>query len=372
MTWESGGRASEKANEERLKIAVRAARIGIWDWDIARDRIDWSDQVYEIHGLDRAEFGGTLADYRALVHPDDLSRVFSGIQSAIATRENYNAEFRILRPCGDVRWISVSAELISDESGNPARLVGATVDITERKRTEEALLRANDELQQFAYAASHDLQEPLRTVTTFTQLLVRELEDQLKGDAQQYVGFILDGTRRMRALIDGLLALSRSTAATGNRLQLVETGKIVADCLVALRIAVEESGAAIVFDRLPDVMGDGNQLTQLFQNLVSNSIKYRKVGQSPRIEISAIRRNHAEWLFCVRDDGQGFDPEMAQVIFRPFRRLHGRDVPGAGIGLALCRRIVERHGGQICADAMPGAGAAFFFTLPAAPVKPEE
>lgn len=350
-------------DEEWMAIALRAGGIGAWDWNIPADRIQWSERVYEIHGLRPGEFSGTLAQYRTLVHADDLERVGKAIEAALNGLEIYALQFRIVRPGGETRWVSTSAELRRDEQGNPWRLIGATIDVTDRKRTEEALLRANEEMEQFAYAASHDLQEPLRTVTNFTQLLAREAKGKLGADADQYVAFILDGTRRMRVLIDGLLALSRAGTAVAP-MQPVDSGRIVEDCVRALGSAIEESGAAIDFEALPEVWGDGARLEQLFQNLLSNAIKYRQPGRTPRIGISAAQRG-AEWEFCVRDNGIGFDPALAHAVFAPFRRLHGQGIPGTGIGLPLCRRVVESHGGRIWAESAAGEGAAFYFTLPA-------
>ena len=207
------GAVLTETNERWLEIALRAGGIGAWDWDIPADRIQWSERVYEIHGLQPGEFGGTMAQYRTLVHPDDLGAVEKAIEEALRGDRPYAIEFRVVRPGGEARWVATSAESMRDERGNPLRLIGATVDVTDRKRTEDALLRANQEMEQFAYAASHDLQEPLRTVTNFTQLLAREAQGKLGSDADQYIQFIVDGARRMRALIDGLLALSRAGTA---------------------------------------------------------------------------------------------------------------------------------------------------------------
>jgi light-regulated signal transduction histidine kinase (bacteriophytochrome) len=224
-------------------------------------------------------------------------------------------------------------------------------------------LRANDELQQFDYAVSHDLQEPLRTLANFTRLLAREAKGRLGPDADEYMDYILDGTRRMRALIDGLLALSRAGETAGRPMGPVNTAEVVAECIRNLQAAVEESGARIVFERLPGVHGNAPQLGQLFQNLLSNAIKYRKPELAPLIEIFATPRQGGEWLFAVRDNGVGFDRAQGQTVFGPFRRLHGRDIPGTGIGLSLCRRILDRHGGEIWAEGVPGEGATFYLTL---------
>ena len=235
----------------------------------------------------------------------------------------------------------------------------------ERQRLEEALLRANEanaELERFVYAASHDLREPLRVVATFTRLLSREAKGRLGEDADRYIEFILDGTARMRTVIDGLLALSRGVAAESTK-QPVNSGKILTDCILALQGEMGASDAVIACGELPEVQADGAQLAELFTNLLSNAIRFRKPDAPLRVEVSAAKVG-GMWQFRVRDNGRGFDPAQAQALFTPFRRLHGRDISGAGVGLALCRKIVERHGGRIWAEGALGEGAAFLFTLP--------
>jgi light-regulated signal transduction histidine kinase (bacteriophytochrome) len=226
----------------------------------------------------------------------------------------------------------------------------------ERPSTEDALARAREEFEQFVYAAGHDLQESLRAVTSFTQLLAREAKGRLGGDADQYIAFILEGTARMRAMVDGLLALSR-VASAESPMRRVDSGQIVAQCIA-------ETGTAVEVAELPEVTGDAAQLKLVFQNLLANAIRFQRLGVAPCIEISATKSG-AEWRFCVRDNGTGFNAAQAQNLFVPFRRLHSREVSGVGIGLAVCRKIVERHGGRIWAEAVEGEGAAFWFTLPA-------
>jgi PAS domain S-box-containing protein len=355
---------SVEACQRSLKAALRAADAGLWNWNLLDDRIEWSDRLYDIHGLRRGEFDGTPETYLALIHADDRDRVSAAKEEAVSSRRCYALEFRIVRPGGEVRWISATAEPVPGERGNPVELAGAAVDVTARRRAEDALLRANEEFERFAYAASHELREPLRTITNFTQLLARETKGCLSADTDQYMGFILDGTKRMRELVDGLLALSRVSGKAEAPLRPVDCGKLVADCIATLQGAIGESRATVVSEGLPEVMGDAAQLAKLFQHLIANCIRYRRPGELLSVEISALRLGNGEWRFCVRDNGLGFDPSYAEVVFLPFRRLHGHDIPGTGIGLAICRKIVERHGGRIWAEATPGAGAAFYFTLP--------
>jgi PAS domain S-box-containing protein len=238
-------------------------------------------------------------------------------------------------------------------------------EIVDRKRAEEELSRANQDLKEFTYAVTHDLNEPLRTVTAYTQLLARRLGAQLKPDERGFVDFILAGSRRMGDLIKDLLLHARlGETAAGDRV-LVDCGKAVQDALLHLKGSIQESQAVITVDSLPLVEGDLSQLVQLFENLIGNALKYRKPDSIPEIHVSAGRQDGRS-LISVRDNGIGLRPEYAEQIFGVFKRLHGSKYPGTGIGLAICKRIVERHGGRIWVVSAEGLGATFSFTLPEA------
>ncbi|MBM4279047.1 MAG: hypothetical protein FJ130_14395 [Deltaproteobacteria bacterium] len=226
----------------------------------------------------------------------------------------------------------------------------------------EDLIRSNKELEQFAYVASHDLQEPLRMVTSYVQLLAQRYKDKLDQDGNEFIDFAADGATRMYQLINDLLAYSR-VGTRGHTFEPINCETILQEALDNLKVTLEESGAVVTHDSLPTVMADSLQLGQLFQNLIGNAIKFRG-DERPRIHISASR-NDSGWTFSVRDNGIGIAPEFTERIFIIFQRLHGpQQYPGTGIGLAVCKKIVERHGGRIWVESEPGKGAAFYFTLP--------
>jgi signal transduction histidine kinase len=228
------------------------------------------------------------------------------------------------------------------------------------QRSEE-LVRSNAELEQMAYVASHDLQEPLRMVASYVQLLEKRYRDRLDADANEFITFAVDGVKRMQALIDDLLTYSR-VGTQAAPLRPVESSVVVAAAIHSLRMAIEECGAEITIDALPAVLGDARQLEQLFQNLIANAVKFR-------CDAKPLIRIHAEadkdfWRFSVQDNGIGIAPEYFDRIFVMFQRLHARrEYPGTGIGLAICKKIVERHGGRIWVESKPDHGTTFLFTL---------
>ena len=283
-------------------------------------------------------------------------------------------------PDGSVTWVSTTKQALRDEKGEIIGTFGISRDITARRRAEEALaqttqelLRSNQELEQFAYVASHDLQEPLRMIASYTQLLSRRYQGRLDAEADEFIKYAVDGATRLQVLINDLLAYSR-VGTQGKSFALTECSEVLNRVLDNLKIAIDESAATVRHCVLPRVMADATQLTQLFQNLISNAIKFRH-NRPPEIEISAERKKDPHppprmppadvWLFSVRDNGIGIEPQYFDRIFIIFQRLHGRnDYEGTGIGLAICKKIVERHGGRIWVESAPGTGATFHFTIP--------
>jgi light-regulated signal transduction histidine kinase (bacteriophytochrome) len=248
-------------------------------------------------------------------------------------------------------------------------MLGTHTDITDRKqadeqlkRTMEELKRSNMELEQFAYVASHDLQEPLRMVSSFTQLLEKQYKDKLDEHALDYINYAVDGAKRMQLLINDLLSYSRVNSK-GGKFEEVDLEKVLDETLSNLELTIEENQAFITRESLPKINANYRQMIQLFQNLIGNALKYRS-KETPQIQISTQKEDN-QWIFSVEDNGIGIDPKYADRIFMIFKRLHtNEEYEGTGIGLAITKRIIERHGGNIWVESETGKGSTFYFTIP--------
>jgi len=310
-------------------------------------------------------------DLISLVHPDDAEKLEQNIINLITHGENsvLSAEYRIKHKDSDYRWVSDNRSVVYGEGNMPIALVGSMRDIDERRQAQEKLkllmaelTRSNTELEQFAYVASHDLQEPLRMVASYTQLLARRYKGKLDEDADEFIGYAVDGATRMQQLINDLLAYSR-VGTRGKPFESTDCEGILNKALINLRVAIDENNAVVTHDQLPTVMADPIQLTQLFQNLIGNAVKFHGANR-PEVHVGA-QRNCSDWIFSVRDNGIGVDPNDHERIFLIFQRLHGRkEYPGTGIGLTICRKIVDRHKGRIWVESQSGQGATFHFTIP--------
>jgi two-component system CheB/CheR fusion protein len=256
----------------------------------------------------------------------------------------------------------LNASEIFNPNAQARTILLAIEDATDRKQAEETLRTTNAELQHFAYALTHDLQEPLRMVVNFTELLGREYAGKLGNDADTFISYSVQGALRIEALLKGLLAYWEITDREQDSFSPIDCGTVLAKALLNLQVAIAENGAVVTSDPLPTVVAEEVLLTQLFQNLISNSIKYRS-KEAPRIHVSA-ERDAEGWMFAVRDNGIGIDPQDADRVFGMFKRLHGSEIPGTGIGLALCKKVVERKGGRIWVESEIGKGATFKFTIP--------
>lgn len=383
-------------SEKKLLTAQHVAGMGFWDWNLLTNDLYWSDEIYRLYGVNPKETGPTPDLSMRLVHPDDAERVQQQFDLALQGAADYDLDYRIVRPDGEVLHVHTQGEIARDADGVPVNLLGTVIDITRRKQAEQELrqyrehleelvedrtkelkqseealtqkakelARSNIELQQFAYVASHDLQEPLRMVSSYMQLLARRYQGKLDADADDFIAFAVDGVNRMKTLINDLLAYSR-VGTQGKEFTLIDCATVLERVLANLSLAIEESNALVTYDPLPTVEADEMQLTQVFQNLIGNALKFCNEAP-PKIHIGVERRaDEGNWVFSVCDNGIGFDVQYAERIFVIFQRLNHRDTyTGTGIGLSICKKIVERHGGRIWVESEMGAGSTFYFTIP--------
>ena len=339
--------------------------VAVVDLDGNLDYIN--DYFARIHGYTAEELQGKNL---RLFHTEEQMPRVNALNRQVKETGSYNAEevWHVHRD-GRVFPMLMNGVLIRDNHGEPLHIAATATDISDLKEAEGRLAdtaaqlrRSNEDLQQFAYVASHDLKEPLRMVSSFLQLLQQRCGGSLDAEGEEYISFAVDGARRMKQLIDDLLAYSR-VSTHGEEAESVDCEVLLERALGNLRFAIRDSGAVVTHDPLPRLEVDPSQFTQLFQNLVGNGIKFRGEAE-PAIHVGAAHEDSG-WRFSVTDNGIGFAPRHLQRIFDIFQRLHKReDYPGTGIGLAVSKKIVQRHGGQIWAESTPGEGATFYFTVP--------
>jgi PAS domain S-box-containing protein len=353
---------------QRFQLSMEAAQIGIWDWDINKDQFLWDDTMFKIYGLTKEKEHETYQSWTDTVHPEDLGQAEKEVLWALEGRKEFRCEFRIVWPDGSVRTIKALGSVQRDQEGDPVRMVGINWDVTQEREAERQRLRArqlelkNRELEQFAYIASHDLQEPLRTVNSFVGLLRNRYGSQLDESAQVYMQLISDGASRMSRLIKGLLEYSRIGAE--RELSTIDCGNMIGNILNDLTAQITASGAQVLVEPMPVLEGYETELRVLFQNLISNAIKFRKPDCRPVVQIE-VENLGRKWRFCIRDNGIGIETAYQEKIFVIFQRLHSvNEFEGTGIGLAHCQKIVDLHGGKIWVESQKGQGSSFYFTIP--------
>ena len=400
VTEQVQARGKLKHNQERLALAQKSGHIGTFEWIIPINQIIWTPELEALYGLPPDGFEGKYENWARRVHPDDLPAAEENIQRAIAGGPPYDVEFRVTQPDGTQRWIQGKGAVDYDEQGQPWRMIGVNIDITERKEAElqlgalnatleaqviqrtEALnqanlelQRSNNELQEFAYVASHDLQEPLRKIQAFGNLLQEEYGD-VVGEGKMYIERMRSAAARMRVLIDDLLAFSRVTTKA-QPFVAVDLNAVAQQVIDDLDPRLESTHGTIELGELPTIKADPQQMYQMLQNLLSNAVKFHKPDRSPLVKVSCEllpasadpdaegAQSGAHCILSIEDNGIGFDEKYTDRIFTVFQRLHGKEkYEGTGIGLAVVRKIVERHGGMIVAYSSPGEGATFLVTLP--------
>jgi PAS domain S-box-containing protein len=348
-----------------LETVYRQIPVGICFLDTELRFVRINEKLAEVNGASvSAHAGRCLRDMLPGPLADTLEplyrRVLDSGQSLIDYEVNGPSP---AEPRRQRSW-NLDCSRVETDDGAVLGLQVIVLDVTERNQAQRALSRANEELAQFAYIAAHDLQEPLRTVVAYSQLIQRRNHGRVDADTSMYLDMVITGAKRMSQLITAVLDYSRVTAESERNIQKVNLEDVFASVTEGLKAAISENNAQLVHDPLPVVEGDAARLWQVFHNLIANALKYRRPDLQPVIRVSAGRRN-GEWVFSVRDNGQGFHQEYSDRIFGMFKRLHGQDVPGSGVGLAICKAVVERHGGRIWAESEEGKGATFIFTLPA-------
>ena len=355
--------AALRASRDWLDLAQEAGQLGAFEWDLCTNQAAVSPNLLAIAGFAEGEWDGTLAGWTERIQPEDRRRVMGTLTDAFARHAPETTyEFRFVCPDGTVRWMYGRGRIYYDGQGTPLRMIGINLDLTERKRAEEELQRSNADLERFASVASHDLQEPLRMVHTYSQFLARRYQGQLDAEADGMIASVLDGIQRMQKLIKNLLAYAH--AGQDAECQPTATDAALSAALDNLSSLLRETNAVIVREDLPMTLAHPDQLAQVFQNLVSNSLKYCHPERPPVVRIMA-ERSGAAWVISVHDNGIGFESARAAGIFQPFKRLHGNKQPGTGLGLAICQRLIERWGGEIWAESEPGVGSVFRFRLAA-------
>lgn len=373
-----------RINESLLREAEMVSHSGSWEWIDGKEFILWSDEMYNIHGFLPHSVFVNFSFYKGLVHEDDLQLFMENFYKAKKEKISFKINYRIVLPSGEIRHVLTTAEHKRIGLNDNHAYIGNTQDVTQLREAqvqlEEKVVelnRSNQDLEQFAYVASHDLQEPLRKIQAFGDRLKDKYGEQMNAEAQDYISRMRSASERMRALIDDLLAFSKLTR--GNKsFSKLKLGDIVRKTLSDLDFTIELKKALVTIDfEADEIEGVESQLMQLFQNLIGNSLKFTNQNEVPGIAISCATKYGYEMnipeinknqLYCVvevKDNGIGFETEDALKIFDIFHRLHSRvDYEGTGIGLAICKRITDNHSGFIFAESKPGEGATFVVILP--------
>lgn len=362
--------------------------FGTFEWIIDVDKVYWSQGLYAIYEVDPAQQEITSGFARSFVHPDDAGGLIGDIDIAEETRGDLDLEFRIITAKGNIKILHSLGRILKNPKGQPVKFVGSVRDVTSQRAIEndlknkvEELNHSNKELEEFAYVASHDMQEPLRKITTFGSRLMERYRDVLTGDGGLYLSRMTSAAENMRQLITDLLDFSR-IAKTDQPFGRVDLGIVLREVKTSLELVIEETGTVIKSNHLPVIEGVSSQMSQLFSNIISNAIKFHKEDVAPVITIHAevakpgelvhykLPEDREYYKIEIEDNGIGFEEEYAARIFNVFQRLHGKaDYPGSGIGLAICKKILEYHSGIIFAESALGKGAKFVFIIPRSQAK---
>lgn len=379
-----------RKSEERFKFVARATNDAIRDWDLLTGEVWWNDRFYQTFGYRAEEVGLDSESWTSRIHPSDVERVRRRTRELIENGgDGWSDEYRFRRADGSYAVVFDRGYVVHDGGGKPLRVLGSMMDITERKQAEEKLSlyadrleRSNRELQDFASVASHDLQEPLRKIQAFGDRLKAKWGEALGEEGGDYLRRMQNAAGRMQTLINDLLMFSRVESKAQPFVR-VDLASVARDVIADLEVQIEQAGATVEVGHLPAVEADPLQMRQLLQNLIGNSLKYRRPETRPVVKVHGVTQEDAGppsggeprptghlYSIFVEDNGIGFDEKYLDRIFTVFQRLHGRtEYEGTGIGLAVCRKIAERHGGSITARSAPQKGATFIVTLPVKQLK---
>lgn len=373
-------------NETLLREGEAVSHNGSWEWHSNNEYMLWSDEMFNIHGYLPHSTIVTANSYFSFVHPEDRKMLRDICLGAKNNRSSFKANYRIIRPNGDVRYVATTARLRHDEAGNGYAYLGNTQDVTQLKEAQRLLEEkinelniSNKDLEQFAYVASHDLQEPLRKIRAFGERLKTGFEHQITAEGQDYINRMQNAAERMQTLIDDLLAFSK-VSREAKEFHPINLAQLLQKVIHDLDYTIESTNAQLVITVSETVDGIAAQLAQVFQNIISNSLKFVKPNVQPVIHISSqtmlgsaipasgLTPSLNYCVIKITDNGIGFDESYAGKIFDLFQRLHARtEYKGTGIGLAICKKIIENHAGQIFAKSKEGEGASFFIVLPLKP-----
>ena len=365
-----------RSQNERFRLLRQATNDAIYDWDIKQDIIDWGDSFSRLFGHVEAPGASRVHNWEDFIHPVDRERVLNNLQAGMLNKGRYWIdEYQYLCADGTYKYILDRGIFLYDDKGNALRMIGSMQDITALKQSEAALIQLNDalqhrahqllgfnkELEQFAYIVSHDLQEPLRMISSFMQLLLNSKEISMTERTEQYVGFAIDGANRMKRLIQDLLTYSRVGTTEEDFVDL-SMMDIIHDTLLVYQQMIRERDAKVFVSELPKIRGIRSLLQQIIDNLLSNAIKYNDKSR-PEIRIN-YEETITHHVFSVKDNGIGIDPRQHDLIYLPFKRLHNKnEYSGTGIGLAVCKKIAEKHQGQIWVESSLGEGSTFYFSV---------
>ncbi|RYF45075.1 MAG: PAS domain S-box protein, partial [Chitinophagaceae bacterium] len=373
--------------KENMQEKEKFLDFGSWEEDLEEEKMSWSDGMYNLFGYEPAEHAGRLLInaglYTLHVYQDDWEKSLRIRNEAIRHRNDFSYEYNITTRGGETKRLQTFGRVIRNEHNEAVKIIGTSRDITQLRSYERNLEsivsdlnRSNKDLEEFAYIASHDLQEPLRKLSTFSERLLSRHSDELGAEGKRYAERIVAATDNMRILIENLLEFSR-TARSTIPFDKVDLNTVLEQVLSDLEIVIDQTGAVVDSDRLPVIDAIPSQIQQLFSNLIGNALKFRKDSEKPKVEIRVNVLTNAEkeqyllvddkiyYMIRISDNGIGFEQEYANKIFQIFQRLHGKvEYPGSGVGLAICKKIAENHRGQITAMSQPGFGAKFSIYLP--------